>query len=147
MTPTSPRTSGDPADRRVDALRKAAQDKRNQAIQRAEKGIRQLLKDGKEINFRTVARAAGVSLDFLYSHPDLRTRIQTLRAQATNTASAKREDEPPGEGTVIHTLTQSLRRERIARREEVHDLEQKLAAAHGEILRLRRTLQGHGIAH
>ncbi|MFJ7496872.1 hypothetical protein ACIQZB_38155 [Streptomyces sp. NPDC097727] len=48
-------------------------------------------------------------------------------------------------GTLIHTLTEALRRERTTNREQVHDLQQRLAAAHGELPRLRRCLQEHGI--
>ncbi|MDX3635650.1 DUF6262 family protein [Streptomyces europaeiscabiei] len=70
-----------PADRRIAALRQAAQNKHQLAVQRAEAGIRRLVKRGEEINFRAVARAAGVSLDFLYAHTDLRKRIETLRSQ------------------------------------------------------------------
>jgi uncharacterized protein DUF6262 len=133
-----------PADRRIAALRQAAQDKRQQAVQRAEAGIRRLVKEREEINFRAVARAAGVSLDFLYAHTDLRKRIETLRGQQ------RTENQPPpqapsaGDGTVIHALTDALRRERTTHRERVQELEQRLAAAHGEILRLQRVIQSHG---
>ncbi|MFD0271741.1 DUF6262 family protein [Streptomyces sp. NPDC127106] len=132
-----------PPDRRIAALRQAAQDKHQQAVQRAEVGIRRLIKEGEEINFRAVARAAGVSLDFLYAHTDLRQRIETLRGQQ------RAEDRPPpqapstDDGTVIHTLTEALRRERTTHRERVQELEQRLAAAHGEILRLQRVIQAH----
>jgi hypothetical protein len=133
-----------PADRRIAALRQAARDKHQQAVQRAEAGIRRLIKEGEEINFRAVARAAGVSLDFLYAHTDLRKRIETLRGQQ------QAENQPPlqapsaDDGTVIHTLTEALRRERTTHREHVQELEQRLAAAHGEILRLHRVIQSHG---
>jgi hypothetical protein len=136
-----------PAQRRADALRRAAQAKRQAATHRADKAIRQLVKDKQEITFRTVARAGGVSLDFLYANTDLRGRIESLRAQ-----QAARTPAPPTEhttantdGNIAHVLTTRLREERAARRATMHDLEQKLSAAHGEILRLRRTLQQHGI--
>ncbi|MGW6100794.1 DUF6262 family protein [Streptomyces sp. NPDC055157] len=133
-----------PADRRIAALRQAARDKHQQAVQRAEAGIRRLTKEGEKINFRAVARAAGVSPDFLYAHTDLRKRIETLRGQQ------QAENRPPlqapsgDDGTVIHTLTEALRRERTTHRERVHELERRLAAAHGEILRLHRVIQSHG---
>ena len=69
------------SDRRADALRKAAQAKRQAAVARAETAIRALIKNKQEINFRSVARAAGVSLDFLYGNDDLRKRIEKLRNQ------------------------------------------------------------------
>lgn len=140
--PADPNVTGD---RRVDALRKAARDKHEQAVQRAETGIRRLIKDNEEINFRAVARAAGVSLDFLYAHADLRRRIETLRSQQQKTPRAPAEAASSDDGTVIHTLTESLRRQRTTHREQVQELEQRLAAAHGEILRLRRRLSERGL--
>jgi len=131
-------------DRRASALRKAAADKHDQAIARADTGIRKLVKSGEDINFRSVSRAAGVSLDFLYSQPGLRERIETLRGQQSTKPPAQAAA-TTAEGTVIRALTESLRRERSANRERVHDLEQRLAAAHGEILQLQRRLREHGL--
>ncbi|MFI9781100.1 DUF6262 family protein [Streptomyces sp. NPDC051956] len=132
-----------PADRRIAALRQAAQNKHQQAVQRAEAGIRRLVKEHEEINFRAVARAAGVSLDFLYAHTDLRKRIETLRGQQ-RTKQTPPQAPSADDGTVIHTLADALRRERATHRERVQELEQRLAAAHGEILRLQRVIQPHG---
>ena len=50
-----------------------------------------------------------------------------------------------GDDGVVDALTAKLREERAGRLAAVRDLEDKLAAAHGEILRLRRVLQQHGI--
>ncbi|MFF4384476.1 DUF6262 family protein [Kitasatospora sp. NPDC001547] len=130
--------------RRIVALRQAAQDKHEQAVQRAEAGIRRLVKAGEEINFRAVARAAGVSLDFLYAHTDLRKRIETLRGQQRADHRPLRQEPATDDGTVIHSLTEALRRERAAHRERVQELEQRLAAAHGEILRLQRQIRERG---
>jgi hypothetical protein len=144
----NPPTKGETAaDRRVQALRQAAKDKHNHAVRRAESGIRGLVKEGHDINFRAVARAAGVSLDFLYAQPDLRSRIETLRDQckAIKPSRPAQDEQASGNGTLVHTLTATLRRERTAHRESVADLEQRLAATHGEILRLRRKLQEHGL--
>lgn len=93
-----------PADRRITALRQAAQDKHQQAVQRAEAGIRRLVKDREEINFRAVARAAGVSLDFLYAHTDLRKRIETLRSRQRVVAVGD-----AVEGTVVAPPEQGVR--------------------------------------
>ncbi|MBL1120589.1 hypothetical protein JK364_51140 [Streptomyces sp. 110] len=134
-----------PADRRIAALRQAAQDKHQQAVQRAEAGIRKLIKEDEEINFRAVARASDVSLDFLYAHVELRKRIETLRGQQRVHTRPPRQEPSADDGTVIHTLTESLRRERAAHREQAQELEQRLAAAHGEILRLRRHLRERGL--
>jgi len=46
----------------------------------------------------------------------------------------------------VHILTEKLRHERDTRRIAVSQLEEQLAAAHGDLLRLRRLLQQHGIS-
>jgi len=136
------------AQRRIDALRTAANNKSRAATARAEAAIRQLIKNHKEINFRSVARTAGVSLDFLYTNAALRRRVESLRAQqATPNAVHPPAQRPPAEtdGNLVHLLTTKLREERAARRAAITELEQRLTAAHGEILRLRRAMQQHGI--
>ncbi len=142
--PAEPAATDSPGHRRAQALRRAAQGKREAATSRAESAIRQLIKDRQEINFRSVARAGGVSLDFLYANSGLRRRIETLRTQ-----QASRPPEPAApvasDGSVVHVLTTKLRDERAARRAAERDLEQRIAAAHGEILRLRRIMQQHDI--
>ena len=142
-TMTATATAGE---RRADALRKAAQAKRQAAVTRADTAIRKLIKNQQDINFRSVARAAGVSLDFLYGNDDLRKRIEKLRTQQ-NTRPAP--DPAPGQADssdIVHILTAKLCQERDTRRTAVSQLEEQLAAAHGELLRLRRLLQQHGIS-
>ena len=131
-----------PAERRASALRQAAQAKRQAAVARAETAIRALIKNKEEINFRSVARAAGVSLDFLYGNDDLRKRIEKLRSQQ----KARPVPAPAPANDIVHILTEKLRRERDTRRTTVSELEEQLAAAHGELLRLRRLLQQHGVS-
>jgi hypothetical protein len=129
------------AARRATALQDAARAKHATALRRAEDGLRRLLKDGDEITFRSVARAGSVSLDFLYAQPDLRSRIEGLRAQQQTARRPSRADpsrDGESENNVLRTLASQLKAERTARLEQVRELEAKLAAAHGEILRLRR---------
>ena len=69
-----------PADQdKIATLRQAAAAKRETAVARAEAGIRKLVKTGQPVTFRGVAAAGGVSVDFLYRHPELRARIERLR--------------------------------------------------------------------
>lgn len=137
-------TSITASERRADALRRAAQAKRQAATARADTAIRQLIKEGKEINFRSVARAAGVSLDFLYGNDNLRQRIEKLRIQQTARPAREPAAATEDHNDIVHILTVKLRQERDARRTAVSDLETQLAAAHGELLRLRRLLHEHG---
>jgi hypothetical protein len=136
------------AQRRADALRRAARAKHEAAAARAEAAIRQLVKNQQDISFRSVARTGGISLDFLYASTDLRRRIESLRAQQAGQVPAASAGDVPAaaaDGGIVQVLTVKLREERASRRTAVHDIEQQLAAAHGEILRLRRLLQQHGV--
>lgn len=124
-----------------------ARGKREAATSRAERAIRELATTGQQINFRSVARAGGVSLDFLYANADLRARIETLRKQQ-DTPQTDPPLTPPGPeaaSAIATTLTTKLHQERAAHRSALTELEQRLAAAHGELLRLRRILDQHGI--
>lgn len=135
------------AERRAAALRKAARGKHAAATARAEAAIRQLVKEQQEITFRSVARTGQVSIDFLYGHVDLRARIERLRSQQTNTTTGARTHATSTDSGIVHALTRRLRDEHARHVGIVGELERKLAAAHGEMLRLRRLLDQHGVAH
>lgn len=141
-------TADTPVARRGKALRDAAQAKHAAALLRAEDGLRRLIKSGDEITFRSVARTGSVGLDFLYAQPDLRRRIEGLRAQQQASRPSSRatpeRNQESSEANVLRTLAAQLKAERSTRLELVRDLEVKLAAAHGEILGLRRRL---GVEH
>jgi hypothetical protein len=126
------------AERRADVLRRAAQSKRETATRRAEAALRKLIKSDQEINFRAVAAAGGVSVDFLYRHPELRARIEHLRARQQRSPSSSKATPEPGqdERSVVVALTARLREARG----EIAELKAQLAAAHGELLALRRRL-------
>ena len=89
---------------------------------------------------------AGVSLDFLYGNDDLRTRIEKLRDQQKARPVPDPGPEHADISDIVHILTEKLRRERDTRRITISRLEEQLAAAHGELLRLRRLLQQHDIS-
>ena len=139
-------TTATAGERRAGALRQAAQAKRQAAVTRADTAIRKLIKNRQDINFRSVARAAGVSLDFLYGNEDLRKRIEKLRTQQGKRPTPGSVPEQADSSDIVHILTAKLRQERETRRTAVSQIEEQLAAAHGELLRLRRLLQQHGIS-
>jgi len=64
-----------------DGLRSAAEQKKNDALERTDKAISQMVKEGKKINFHTVAVAAGVSVAYLYKYDAIKQRIDQLRKQ------------------------------------------------------------------
>ncbi len=124
----------DDRDARVERLRTAAKKKQDAARERAQRGLEALLQAHEPVTFRAVARAGPVSIDFLYREPELRARIEDLRAAE----HATEPDATPPRSTVVHALTQHLR----ALRTENADLRRRLEAAHGEIVRLKRTTGG-----
>jgi hypothetical protein len=126
-------------------LKAAAQRKRDAAINRAELALQRLAGDGNVITYRGLARAAGVSVDFLYRSP-LRARIDELRARQRNhppqlTASDKTETQ--SQSSVVRALSVQLTQLRQQHRADLARLERALAAAHGENLELRRRLGRH----
>jgi hypothetical protein len=143
---TTPRAAS-AAERRAEALREAASGKHAAATARADAAIRQLVKEQQEITFRSVARTGPVSIDFLYGHPDLRPRIEKLRSQQRTTTTRPVTQASSTDSGIVHALTARLRDEHGRHVGVVADLERKLAAAHGELLRLRRLLDQHGVAH
>ena len=128
-------------------LRTAAAAKCAAARARAEDGLRQMRRRGDPITFRGLAQTAGVSLDFLYRTPEIRSQVEQLRArqQATPAAPtpAPGADQP---GSVIRTLTAQLTELKRRHRDEISALKQALEAAHGENLELRRRLGHHDTA-
>jgi len=121
---------------RIATLRQAAVAKREAAVARAETGIRTLTKTGQPVTFRAVAAAGGVSVDFLYRHPDLRARIERLRGHQPAHARNASPGEPGNHAatSVVATLTARL----TELRRELAETRAQLAAAHGELLALRR---------
>lgn len=130
---------------RTQTLTAAAKAKSQAKTQVAEQAIRTLVKRGEPITFQAVQREAGVSHAFLYNHPDLRGRIERLRAQARTTP-------PPAatsadaENTLVLALTSQITRLKKQHRQEIQALRNALEQAHGENLDLRRELARRGEA-
>jgi Family of unknown function (DUF6262) len=126
-----------------DNLRAAAQRKSQATTKRAETALRTMIKNGEPITFRGVARTAGCSIDFLYANPELRGRIEHLRAQQQAKPVPARTDGSSADSNVIRALSAQLAELRRRHREEIDELRAALAAAHGENLQLRRKLGAH----
>lgn len=127
---------------RTDTLTAAAKARSAAKTLAAEKAIRALVKKGEPVTFQAVGREAGVSHAFLYNHPELRGRIEHLRAQA-RPAPAPR-PAPSEHDTVVLALTAQIERMKKQHRAEVQALQRALEQAHGENLDLRRELDRRG---
>jgi len=124
--------------RRTAVLAAAAKAKSEAKAQAADQAIRRLVKRGELITFQAVQREADVSHAFLYGNPDLRARIERLRAQA------RPQPAPPIDGstdnTILQALTSQISHLKKQHRDETQALRAALEQAHGENLQLRREL-------
>jgi hypothetical protein len=125
---------------RSQVLRAAAARKHHDAVQRAERAIRQLVKEGRPVTFTAVAEHAPCSTAFLYGHAELKRRITHLREQHRRATIPIPPVDPDAPSSVVRTLTLQIAALKRHHRDELVELRQDLAAAHGEILALRRKL-------
>ncbi len=126
-------------------LRRAAAQRHADCEHRSRTALANLIKTEQPINFQAVARAARVSTDFLYAHPQLRRRIEQARSTGKPTPPPA-QPEDTGASGAIRALTAQIKTLRTAHRTEVTRLEAALAAAHGENLELRRTVAASALA-
>lgn len=75
--------------RNTDGLVKNARQKSQKTVEKVDEAIQQLIKNKGNINFNSVSEESGVSKAFLYTHPEIRERIETLRKQQKGLPSPK----------------------------------------------------------
>lgn len=124
-------------------LRDAAHRRHQQSLQRATDALTALSAAGMQITFAGVARKAGISTDFLYRQPTLRSKIQQLRTQphAPNTTPAHADEAAAtSESAPVRALSTQLKELRRTYHADTAALRQALAVAQGENLALRRKL-------
>ena len=124
--------------RRTAALAAAAKAKSEAKAHAADQAIRRLVRRGEPVTFQAVQREAGVSHAFLYGNPDLRARIEYLRAQARPQPVPA--SDTNGDNTIIQALTSQISHLKKQHRDQTQALHAALEQAHGENLQLRREL-------
>jgi hypothetical protein len=67
-----------------------------------------MIRHHQPITFRGPAHNAGVSLDFLYRHRDLRRRLEHLRAQQDRPSRPTTVAAPDEPSSVVRTLTAQI---------------------------------------
>lgn len=123
-------------------LHRAAKARTTDADERARTALAQIVKTGEAVSFTTVAREAGVSTDFLYRHPQLRSMIERHRAKHSQVPGVRRADTeaPSSTSAAVRALSARLSQQQQAHREKITQLWKALEIAHGENLELRRRL-------
>ncbi|MEU2338314.1 DUF6262 family protein [Streptomyces sp. NPDC013172] len=122
-------------------LHQATRARTQETEKRARSALAELVKAGKPVSFTAVARQAGVSTDFLYRSPDLRTRIERHRAKVGSASAAS--EQPSGDSSTsaaVRALSARLARQQQTHHAEVERLRKALEVAQGENLALRRRL-------
>jgi len=121
--------------RSVEGLKKNAQAKRQEAFNKVEKGIQTLIKEKRTINFNQVAEASGVSKAWLYKEPEIKERIEHLRAQS------KRGKKLPRKISATEASTRAINATLKARVKKVEaenrELRRQNETVYSQLLRLR----------
>ena len=137
--------------RSLDGLQKHSTKRRTETRAKIRKALRDMKKKGLPININAVANYAHVARKTIYNHPDLE---QEIRAAATT--APPRSAEPPAaiangqNSTTTAALRNELRSQKhhydadiTALKAQIKQLQQELAAAHGELHRLRSITAPH----
>jgi len=112
-------------------LAAAARDRAQQTRAKALLALRDLEEAGRPVTFEAVARQAGVSRSWLYSQPDIRTKIDQLRARHPSpTATLTPPRQRATEASLLRRLEAATERTRKLE-EDNHQLRQALAEALG----------------
>lgn len=118
-------------------LAAAAARKHHVALERAGGALRDLDASGQAINFQAVARAAGVSRQWLYQQPELRAEIERLRDRQPRRADGIPAAQRASEAS-LRQRNRALLDENQRLRTENAQLKDELALAYGEQRRAGR---------
>ena len=111
-------------DKQVAGLHIASEKKKQEALLKTEKAIANFVNSKQKITVRSVAKEAGVSVSYIYKHPQLAYSIQRLREQQKYSLE-KREKPTEDVGERIKLLQQE--RDKLA--EELNRLKASIEQA------------------
>ena len=121
----------------AEPLTQAAAARHRRAVERAERALRDLDAEGAQISFQSVARRAGVSRQWLYTQPALRSEIERLRDQPRGVTDGIPARQRATDASLRQRL-ETLRAENQRLRQENADLKAELAIAYGQQRRADR---------
>jgi hypothetical protein len=125
-------------DRQTSALNAAAQRRSQATSARAQDALRALDAQGTEITFQAVARAAGVSRQWLYTQPELRAEIEQLRAAHDELGTRPVPARERSSDNSLRHRNRALLDENQRLRTEIAALRHELAVALGDLRASRR---------
>ncbi len=68
-------------EKRIAKLNAVQEQRKQNCLVRTEKAIAEVKKKGQRLSFANIARAADVSVSYLYKYPEIKHRIQDLRTE------------------------------------------------------------------
>jgi hypothetical protein len=119
-------------ERNTDGLVNHAHRKSQKTAEKVDEAIQRLIKNKGKVNFNSISEESGVSKAYLYTHPDLRNRIEALRKQQDGLPSpkqVKREMTDASKDIVI-----------AAKNKRIKELEEENKLLKQELQKLRRKL-------
>lgn len=118
-------------ERNTSGIVEAAKKKKKATIERTEKAIQQLIKENKPINFHSVAKAANVSVPWLYKEIEIKERIQQLREQQKLKIKLDEGRKPStaSKDAIIVALRNKIKQ----KNKEIDELKEQLKVAYGQI--------------
>jgi len=112
-------------------LRDAAQKRSNDAVARGRAALAELARRGAPVTFQAVAREAGVSRQWLYTHPELRAEIARARMTRVTAATATAPLAERSSEASLRQRLEGLLDENRRLRKEVGELRDELALTYG----------------
>ena len=119
--------------RNIEGLRRAAQQKAELTRCRAEEAITLLLKQQRQVNFKTVAETARISTAWLYAHEPIKMRILHLRSQQRPSAQVKIPPREQASNASKDAMIMALKTRVREQAEKIKELEKQLEVAYGPL--------------
>jgi len=112
-------------------LRAAAERRSGDAVARGWAALAELARRGDQVTFQAVAREAGVSRQWLYTHPELRAEIERVRATHAGQTGPRVPLAERASDASLRQRIESLLDENRSLRKDVGELREELALAYG----------------
>jgi hypothetical protein len=127
-------TIADAKQAKIDNLTRVQTERKEQALAKVNQALERMSKQGKKINFQTVAQEANVSVSYLYKYPELKVRIAEIRNQQSVIPRPRQPEPASGKS---HQVIVSRLKGRIQQLEkELADLRKINEALAGRVYRL-----------
>ncbi len=96
--------------KRITALKNAAEEKKKFCAEATDKAIRKLLKANQALTIANVAREARVSPSYIYKYPELKERIQSLNKKQNFNPRSEKKASDNSRNTIIYNLKEEIKR-------------------------------------